>query len=78
MTQENRLDRIEASLERTETISNQNAETMRQMLQWQQNEAQQWRAGIDDTIRLTAQGIAEIGEKIDRLIEALTGIANRN
>ena len=72
MTQANeRLARIEALVE-------SNARTMAEMQRWQQTEAREWRAGIDDAIALASQGITEIGEKIDRLIEAITGVSNQN
>ena len=62
-----------------------NAQAISLLTTFQATEAQQWRAridrenaewkaGIEDTIRLVSQGITDLGEKIDRLIQALTSI----
>ena len=44
-----------------------NTEAIAEMRRFQEAEAQQWRAGIEDTMQLITRGQHELGEKIDGL-----------
>ena len=69
------------AIEETRQLTQSNARAIavaeEERREWRERldrENREWKTGIEDTISLVSQGITELGEKIDRLITAITGI----